>query len=535
MNGTGSARQRFVRAQALSRRLGGGVFGTWGSTTGFKMFAVLMIALLPLGIIAVLGTLQTIRTVEMERVAGLTLSASEGASHLLGEINADRQTMRLVANHLEGNPGGTGICRRAAAQLREHDRDFGFAMFGDGGVLCRAGIAPAAYHPGGTDLYDQQATLLPRAGRLLVRINGQQGRVKGIISYDAAELAEMTGLRIRANGYLGLSLFRDGGSLTLLDRGARPDAAHTDRAVSPLNLGALKFMMTTERPPIDVLRFAATLLPIFMWFAAAAVGWWVVNRYLIRPLINLNRYVAAYQPGSVLGPLPADVTLAREITTLGDTFREIAEDVVEHEGQLANALIHQRALTREVHHRVKNNLQIIASLINLHSRASTAPEAADAYASIQRRVDALSVVHRNHYASAEQSQGIDAQALISELASGLRGSSPGGRLQIKVAGDNLYLSQDVAVPVAFLITELVELAILGGAQQPVLVALRHVEDEEGMADLSVTSGSLLPGPEVDLLLEQRFERVLTGLSRQLRAPLRRDADEGSYTIKVSAR
>jgi two-component sensor histidine kinase len=144
------------------------------------------------------------------------------------------------------------------------------------------------------------------------------------------------------------------------------------------------------------------------------------------------------------------------------------------------------------------------------------------------------VVHRNHYAATEFSQGIDAQALISELASGLRGSSPGGRLQIKVAGDNLYLSQDVAVPIAFLITELVELAILSGADAPVLLALRR-SGEEGMAELSVTSQSLRQGPEVDALLEQRFERVLTGLSRQLRAPLRRDPEEGSYAIAVSAR
>lgn len=537
MTGTRSARRRFARARMASQRLGGGLLGSWGSTTGFKMFAVLMIALLPLGVIAVLGTLQTIRTVEIERVAGLTLSASEGASRLLGEINIDRQTMRLVANHLEGNPRATGICRRAAMQLRGHDRDFGFAMFLDGRTLCRTGNAPATYDPGGSGLYDQQATLLPEAGRLLVRINGLQGRVNGIISYDAAELAEMSGLVTRTGGYLGLALSRDGMSMGLIDRGVRPDAARIDRAMSPLNLGGLQLAMTTERPPVDLLRFAATLLPIFMWIAAAAVGWWVVNRYLIRPLIDLNRYVAAYQPGTMLGPLPVDVTLAREITTLGDTFREIAEDVVEHEGQLANALVHQRALTREVHHRVKNNLQIIASLINLHSRASTAPEAADAYASIQRRVDALSVVHRNHYASAEHSQGIDAQALISELASGLRGSSPGGRLPVKVAGDNLYLSQDVAVPIAFLITELVELAILAGEEDPVLLALRRVEEEggEGMADLSVTSRSLMPGPDVDLLLEQRFERVLTGLSRQLRAPLRRDAEEGSYAIRVSAR
>ncbi|MET0136793.1 MAG: sensor histidine kinase, partial [Sphingobium sp.] len=218
-----------------------------------------------------------------------------------------------------------------------------------------------------------------------------------------------------------------------------------------------------------------------------------------------------------------------------ETFREIAADVVEHEGQLADALTQQRALTREVHHRVKNNLQIIASLINLHSRASSDPAAADAYSSIQRRVDALSVVHRNHYASAEYNQGIDAQALISELASGLRGSAPGGRMTIKVAADHLYVSQDTAVPTAFLITELVELAILGGHSDPVLLGLRRDETNPLVAELSIVSDSLKPDPDVDQLLEERFGRILIGLSRQLRAPLEYVADEGRYSIAIGVR
>ncbi len=188
-----------------------------------------------------------------------------------------------------------------------------------------------------------------------------------------------------------------------------------------------------------------------------------------------------------------------------------------------------------MHHRVKNNLQIIASLINLHSRASADPAAADAYASIQRRVDALSVVHRNHYASAEFSQGIDAQALISELASGLRGSAPGGQLAIKVASDHLYVSQDIAVPTAFLITELVELAILSGKSQPVLVSLHRLSDNETMAELAIVSDSLKPDPEVEQLLGERFGRVLTGLSRQLRAPLDYSPEDGRYSMRIAVR
>ncbi|MET0365048.1 MAG: sensor histidine kinase [Sphingobium sp.] len=527
---------RLARARKASRLIGAGRLGAWGSATGLKMFVVLMLALLPLGVVAVIGTVQTIRTVEMERVAGLNLAAAEGASRLLGEINADRSTIRLVANYLEDQPSRTDICRRANAQLRGHDRDFGFAMFDDDGrLICRSGEVSDVYHAGGAGLFDQQATILSDTHRLLVRINSMRGHVRGIISYAPEELSERTGLSTHGSGYLSLSLDRGKERLALSSSGRAPGTEEIDRATAPLNLGGLQFVMSTERPPVDMLRFAATILPIFMWFAAAAVGWWVVNHYLIRPLIGLNRYVAAYQPGTMLGPLPADATLAQEITTLGETFREIAEDVVEHEAQLADALVHQRALTREVHHRVKNNLQIIASLINLHSRASATPDAADAYASIQRRVDALSVVHRNHYASAEYNQGIDAQALISELASGLRGSSPGGHLAIRVAADHLYLTQDVAVPTAFLITELVELAILSGHGSPVLVALRRDAEEEEMAELSITSEALRKGDEIDRLLEESFGRVLTGLSRQLRAPLTYDPAEGRYSMRIAVR
>ncbi|MET0239828.1 MAG: sensor histidine kinase [Sphingobium sp.] len=526
------AKRRFARAILATEPSHAGRLAVWSSTTGFKTFIVLMLALLPLGIVAVFGTFQTIRTVERERIGGLNLSAAEGASRLLGQMNADRSAMRLVANSLQDNRRRTAICARAAVQLREHGREVDFAMFNSKGhLLCHSGKAPIAYDAGGAGFYDQQATLL--TDRLLLRVNSIHG-VRGIISYRPEELGRMTGLRPRSGGYIELVLNRGQVVMPLLAQGRAPAPSSLDRATTPLNLGGMDFSMATARPPVDLLRFAATILPIIMWFAAAAVGWWVVNHYLIRPLIRLNSYVAAYQPGSVLGPLPAEATLASEITTLGETFREIAEDVVEHESQLADALVHQRALTREVHHRVKNNLQIIASLINLHSRASSAPEAAEAYASIQRRVDALSVVHRNHYAAAEYSQGIDAQALVSELASGLRASAPGG-LSIKVAGDNLYVSQDIAVPTAFLITELVELVILSGHPSPVLVAIRRDPDAEGMAELSISSDALRPSAEVERLLEERFGRVLTGLSRQLRAPLAHDAEQGRYSMRIAAR
>ena len=93
---------------------------------------------------------------------------------------------------------------------------------------------------------------------------------------------------------------------------------------------------------------------------------------------------------------------------------------------MANALEGQRRLVREVHHRVKNNLQVVASLLNIHGRsAETERRPARPMRSIGRRVGALSIVHRNHFAEMEENRGIALRPLLSELAAELRAERPG--------------------------------------------------------------------------------------------------------------
>src|SRR4029434_6076026 len=134
--------------------------------------------------------------------------------------------------------------------------------------------------------------------------------------------------------------------------------------------------------------------------------------------------------------------------------------VARHEAELEAAVERQTRLVREGHHRVKNNLQVGGSLANLHSRGSTSEDAAAAYASIQRRVDALAVVHRNHYAELEENRGVALKSVIGELAANIRATAPerASGLGITLEIEPLLVNQDVAIAVAFLITELVELA-----------------------------------------------------------------------------
>ena len=160
---------------------------------------------------------------------------------------------------------------------------------------------------------------------------------------------------------------------------------------------------------------------------------------------------------------------------------------------MADALDGQRRLVREVHHRVKNNLQVVASLLNIHGRSAETREARAAYAAIGRRVGALSIVHRNHFAEMEENRGIALRPLLSELAAELRAGAPEtarGAARSTSTSRRVHTTQDVAVAVAFLITEIVEFAMLRRPQDPVEISLRRTS--ELTARLTLSSPVLVP-------------------------------------------
>ncbi|WP_353739235.1 histidine kinase dimerization/phosphoacceptor domain -containing protein [Sphingomonas sp. NIBR02145] len=226
---------------------------------------------------------------------------------------------------------------------------------------------------------------------------------------------------------------------------------------------------------------------------------------------------------------------AAEIRELGDTFREISRTVKEHEAGLAEGLVRQTKLTREVHHRVKNNLQVIASLINFHARSAKSDEATEAYASIQRRVDALAVVHRHHYAELEENRGLDVRSVIGELAANIRATAPERAQGLGVTLDisPVLVNQDVAIAVAFLLTEIVELAMNCHPAAQIRISIKPIPDDEHRALLRVSSPALVESTALETLVESRYGRIIGGLARQLRTKLHHDPLTGAYEAAIA--
>lgn len=498
--------------------------------TGAKLFLILSVALLPFALIITFAAYQTTRVSDSENRARLRVAATEGARTLTIELVGDMTALRSALDTIERDPEDALSCARVSGVFAP---DLGaggsFGIHDAAGRLRCGRDIPQAEGATGTTV---ATTIMPDRG-LTMTIRGSNGLARATAFFPTAFLSSVS----RPSGFVpeyGSELHDDDSTLQLR-RLDGPLLARRDTLTVPVGLSDLEFVMTMASTPITSPVLIAMLLPLLMWAVAASVGWFVVDRMLIRPLRRLRTSVVQYRPGNSFDVMSIGAVPAHEIRELDQAFLGLGRTVQAHESDLAEGLVRQTRLTREVHHRVKNNLQVIASLINFHARGSASKEASAAYASIQRRVDALAVVHRHHFAEMEINRGLGLRSVLGELSANLRATAPegGGRLSLVLDIDPFYVSQDTAVAVAFLTTELVELAMTIAPASQVRISLKPESGSEDRAILRINSPALVEGDTLRDLLATRYGRVIEGLSRQLRTKLHHDPLVGAFEVVIT--
>ena len=511
----------------------GGMAGRLGGLpTGLKMLLILGACLLPLGIVAVFASIYSARDNWSHEELGMRSALSASAQQLEVAIVRNAVIVRAAGPALAAAPNASDLCRRTLDRVAPlHLAPVRLALFAPGSrLLCATpGYAPA----------DAAANGAGRGARILITPDGrllrfvlyaENGEIEGAGEYDREALAAIVRPRV-GTAEIDVDLVQ-GDRVMPLHQGHSAGSFQQEVTLSERLTGGLELRLRAALTPITAAEALMILLPILMLLAAALIGWWIVDRLLLRPLGVMQRAVAGYRPGDRGLDLPALRSPAREIGELGHSFDEVTRTVARHECELEAAVERQTRLVREVHHRVKNNLQVVASLLNLHARGATSEDVAAAYASIQRRVDALAVVHRNHYAELEENRGVALRSLIAELAANLRATAPASaaHMQIRLDIEPYYGTQDVAVSIAFLVTEIVEFGMFCGASW---VSITLEGDGPAHARLAIESDSLAGEISCDARLFERFDRIITGLSRQLRSALDRDAERGRYVIRIA--
>lgn len=136
---------------------------------------------------------------------------------------------------------------------------------------------------------------------------------------------------------------------------------------------------------------------------------------------------------------------------------EVKNAEIENQKTLIQAsLAEKETLLREIHHRVKNNLQIISSLLNFQSESIEDENVLSSIKDGQTRIQAMSLIHQNLYQSENINQ-VNIENYIKELVGYLASMYSGNskNVSVKVVANNIFYEIETAIPLGLIVNELV--------------------------------------------------------------------------------
>ncbi|TVQ59628.1 MAG: hypothetical protein EA355_00245 [Rhodobacteraceae bacterium] len=210
----------------------------------------------------------------------------------------------------------------------------------------------------------------------------------------------------------------------------------------------------------------ALVAPLLTLAIAVGVSWFALDRLVIRHLDYLARLARAYGRGRLDLKPRLDDTAPAEIASLFGSVGKMAAQLADRERDLRRSAETNRLLLLEVYHRVRNNLQLIASLLNLQMRRADADVERAALGRLRDRVHSLALVHEKLYES-DAPDALDVASLIGDVAraaaSGgvVGGPSPAAlpALELDLGVGPMVVGPEVATPLALLVEETVRDAV----------------------------------------------------------------------------
>ncbi len=169
-----------------------------------------------------------------------------------------------------------------------------------------------------------------------------------------------------------------------------------------------------------------------------------------RPLGKLTRATTQLAAGHL--DTRVDVRSHDEVGALAQAFNQMAASLQ----STTVSLEEKEVLLKEVHHRVKNNLQIISSLLNLRAGKATTEEAARSLRDSQSRIHSMALIHQQLYRS-DNLASIDFGQYVRELTTHLTRSvgAAARNIDVDVNVESAPLSIDLAIPCGMIVNELV--------------------------------------------------------------------------------
>ncbi|MBD9528079.1 histidine kinase dimerization/phosphoacceptor domain -containing protein [Paracoccus sp. PAR01] len=509
---------------------------------GFRLGGLLSLAILPIGLISVIQTLHLSR--EYERSAeiallGRTATAAAGERALLQGALGTADALGPAVLETMDNPRACADIMRSFVQRTVNFAYAGFTRL-DGTSECSSvpGVHDMTQDPAFKHFVESPGTLVTTS-----MIGSEDGESSVIVIqplYRGAELLGYIGVAmshdmLRSTHVAGLGgdsvqvltfnnlgqilsggqdgkaslsdlLPRDKSLPSLLSRSETTFSDYSAQgerrifSVVPVVPGLVYAMGSWTRSEsgiagIDKTRRTALVLPLILWAASLSVAYFAVYRLVLRHIRELRGQMRRFAIGDRSAPPPILKDAPTEIGDMSATFHNMARILIRDEDAMEAAVNEKTVLLKEVHHRVKNNLQLIASIINMQIRVIDHDDAKRVLRSVQDRVASLATIYRNLY-QAEHLDSVEADRLLMDIINQMVNASvgPGTGLRVETDLQPLVLMPDQAVPLSLLATEAFTNALKysgsGGDGRPpwVRMTLRSESPTEAVLEVENSTG-----------------------------------------------
>ena len=470
----------------------------------FRLGLWLAIALLPLLILGGLQTEAAFRSQDADRRSDLQRAAERSAAAARARLDS---TGILLLALMPEVPETSCSPRLSALVSRVEDLDGVGQVTATGALVCAseslAAAPPAWLKQAGASAWFRrlragEGTVLARtpavAGQpsqliIAVRVERPMGRFDGAMvalipltslqadmsdpSLPAGSQAALTDIDGRLLAATDVNAFTLPGGAPLAGRVPRAranasttfeatDADGRHRVYTGAALAGHDVYALLSAPAPGLLSWArlnpisALFMPLLAWLFAFTAVMWVSERVVIRWLNYLERVAFIYSRGRFsVHPVQA-IKAPTEIQGLARTLDGLAGSIVIRDAALTASLAEKDALMREIHHRVKNNLQIISSLLSMQQRTLIDPASRAAIGDTRQRISALALIYRTLYQSHDLRHA-DARIFLTELVAQLVASEAGQGHVItsSVEADSLVVDPDKLAPLALWLVEAV--------------------------------------------------------------------------------
>ncbi len=231
-----------------------------------------------------------------------------------------------------------------------------------------------------------------------------------------------------------------------------------------------------------------------------------------RLTIQISIFPIKTERGFMLGSISRDVTEQKEV-----------------QAQIEAALHEKELLLKEIHHRVKNNLAIVSSLLEFQAEGIESEEAQTAFQESQNRIHSMGRIHELLYRSGDLAR-VDMEEYLRQLVDHLRDSYGAYRVALDVEAGDVALDIDRAIPCGLIVNELVsnslKHAFPNGQAGHIHITFRPHDDHTLHLVVSDDGQGMPPGVDWQNLPSLGM-RLIFMLTRQLRGHVEVDSQDGT--------